>query len=402
MTAREYETKARLYLEILCCMMPDRRTGSPGNRMATTFFAGTMCLYGYVLDTTPFACLDHAVGEPDLIHAGEAFEVHVSPYSLGCDVRAELVAVSTEEELASAQCQDQILLMRGPLCAEQLMPKEFVFYNPEHHQRIVALLECKRPAAIITATGKNPALAGALSPFPLIHDGDFDIPSVYCSEPVGDALAGLEGAQFHLKIEAQRIPATANNVIARLNPEAERKVVVSAHIDTYEGTPGAVDNASGTVVLLLLAEMLAGYGGALGVELVAFNGEDHYSAGGEMDYLRRYGAELPAVLLAVNIDGVAYHQGHTAYSWYECPSQLEQRAEEVFSGFEGLVRGKPWYGGDHMVFVQKRVPALAFTSEPMAELTQNITHTAADTPDLVDCAQLVEIARALDALVRAW
>ena len=36
------------------------------------------------------------------------------------------------------------------------------------------------------------------------------------------------------------------NVIARLNPQADKKVVFSAHIDAYEDTPGASDNASGT------------------------------------------------------------------------------------------------------------------------------------------------------------
>ncbi|MDY6866208.1 MAG: M28 family peptidase, partial [Halobacteriota archaeon] len=40
--------------------------------------------------------------------------------------------------------------------------------------------------------------------------------------------------------------------------------------DAYEDTPGALDNASGTVVLLLIAEMLQNYKGPLGIELIAF------------------------------------------------------------------------------------------------------------------------------------
>ena len=51
------------------------------------------------------------------------------------------------------------------------------------------------------------------------------------------------------------------------------------------GTPGALDNASGTTVLLLLAELLADYRGSLGVDIVAINGEDYYSAPGEIVYL---------------------------------------------------------------------------------------------------------------------
>lgn len=59
-----------------------------------------------------------------------------------------------------------------------------------------------------------------------------------------------------------------------------------AHIDSKQETPGAIDKASGTTILLLLAEMLAGYNGQMVVELAAVNGEDYYSNPGEMLYLK--------------------------------------------------------------------------------------------------------------------
>lgn len=243
---------------------------------------------------------------------------------------------------------------------------------------------------------------GALYPFPLIVDGDFDIPSVYCRDTVGDVLAGLEGEAVRLKIDARRLPSSASNVIARTGRQADRKIVITAHIDAYEDVPGASDNASGIVVLLLLAEMLFNYRGNTGIEIAAFNGEDHYSAGGQMDYLRRYGGEFPAILLAVNVDDVGFKHGRTSYSSYECPRQLENKAEHVFRRFEGLVRGVPWFNGDHMIFVQNSVPALAFTSECMAELMRTVTHTISDTPDIIDCHKLVELAESLNALIRSF
>ena len=210
--------------------------------------------------------------------------------------------VSTVEELEQCVCKGKILLMKGSICAEQLMPKNFVFYNPDHHKRMYALLEENQPAAIITATAKNPELVGGLYPFPMIEDGDFDIPSVYCTDTVGEKIADKTGVLFRLEIDAQRIPATASNVIARKNADAEEKVVVCAHIDAYGDSPGASDDASGTVVELLLAEMLAEYHGHIGIEIVAFNGEDHYSAGGQMDYLRRYGESMKEILVAINVE----------------------------------------------------------------------------------------------------
>ena len=394
--------KAKEYLNTLCSVKPNRRTGSPGNRAATDFFAATLKNWGYTVDTTPFSCLDYKSGEISLSCNIQAYEVYVSQFSPGCDVTAKLVTVSTVGELESCQCRGVILLMRGTICAEQLMPKNFVFYNPDHHKRIYALLEEKQPAAIITATAKNPELVGALYPFPLIEDGDFDIPSVYCTDVIGQEISAKTGEVFRLVIEARRIPATACNVIARKNQAAPQKIIVSAHIDAYWSTPGALDNASGTVVLLLLAEMLHDYKGNLGIEIVAFNGEDYYSAGGQMDYLRRYGEDFVGEVVAINVDDVGYKQGKTAYSLYECPDEIKQKAHDIFGRYDGIMVGEMWYQGDHMIFVQNKKPAIAFTSEKVAELMATITHSPKDMPDIVDCGKLVELAHALKDFIQAF
>jgi len=393
--------RAHRYLETLCGVKPNRRTGSAGNRAATDFFADAIRAFGYEIDATPFPCLDYVRGESLLVHGPQAFHVEISPYSTGCDVLTEMVVASTVDELEAIDCEGKILLMKGALCAEQLMPKGFVFYNPEHHQRIVALLEAKKPAGIVTSTRKNPEQVGALYPFPLIADGDFQIPSVYCGDEVGEVLAGLQGEVLHLKIAAQRLSSSAANVIARSGRETSKKMVLTAHIDAYEESPGASDNASGTAVLLLLAEMLAGYAGPFGIEFAALNGEDHYSAAGQMDYLKRYGSELDCAKLAINIDDVGCKGSRTAYSFYDCPPELQHSLEGKLLSVGGLVRGEPWFNGDHMVFVQNGVPSLAFTSENSSELMKTVTHTSLDAPELIDPRRLVELAWALNSLIRS-
>jgi aminopeptidase YwaD len=52
-----------------------------------------------------------------------------------------------------------------------------------------------------------------------------------------------------------------------------------------------------------------------------------------------------------------------------------------------------------MIFVQKDIPAIAFTAEHMPELMKTVTHTQLDTPDLIDCARLVELAQALEDFI---
>jgi aminopeptidase YwaD len=130
------------------------------------------------------------------------------------------------------------------------------------------------------------------------------------------------------------------------------------------------------------------------------NGEDYYSAGGEMDYIARYGEAFGNLKLAVNIDGAWYVEGKTAFSMYKLPPGIESTARSIFGRFDGIMQGDPWYQGDHMLFVQAERPTLVITSEKAMEMLSGVTHSAADTPDLVDCRKLVEIAAALDALLR--
>ena len=223
---RDFVAAARSYLESLCALAPHRRTGSPGNRAATDFFARSARDWGFQADTAPFPCLDHEAGRVSLSSGGQAFPVEIGPYSPACAVAAPLVAVSTLAELEKSSCRGKILLLRGEICAEPLMPKNFPFYNPDHHRKIYSLIEEKNPAAVVTAPPRNPEMIGAVYPFPLIEDGDFDIPSVFCSDATGDEIASRSGRSFSLSIESRRIPATACNVILRKNPAADRKVVV--------------------------------------------------------------------------------------------------------------------------------------------------------------------------------
>lgn len=396
----ELQEQAQGYLNYLCGIQPNRRTGSTGNREAAAYLASRFQELGYEVDQSSFETLDYQSAGAALTGLPTEIEIHTSPYSPACDATAELIGVSSLDELAAADAAGKVLLLRGEICAEQLMPKNFVFYNPEHHQKIIAVLEEKQPAGLITATSDSPGAAGALSPFPLLVDGDFEIPSAYCSETAGRQIAEHLGREVRLEIRSQRQPARAANVIASRPGKSPRKITFMAHFDTYENTPGAVDNASGVIILLLAADLLAEVQPALSLEIIAFNGEDHYSAGGQMDYLQRYGQSLSEIELAVNIDGVGCRDGQSAYSFYSCSPKREEMVRAVFEGTSSLIEGEAWYSGDHMIFVQNQVPCLALTSSRMPELLTTVIHTERDLPELVSTDQLAEAAAAVAELVR--
>ena len=138
-----YYQKAKNYLYSLYEVKPNRRTGSKGNGAATDFFKRSAKYWGYDIDAEKFDCLDFYIDEVFLQSDENSFKVHASPYSLNCDSKAELVAVHSVEELKHCNCSGKILLMKGEICREQLMPRKFIFYNPEHHRCIYSLLEEK-------------------------------------------------------------------------------------------------------------------------------------------------------------------------------------------------------------------------------------------------------------------
>lgn len=389
--------QAAAWLDKLCVEIDSRRVGSAGNRAATDFFAATVARFGFQVAQPAFDCIDWRSEGVDLLVAGNAFNAFASPYSLGCAVRAPLVVASKVEELASADLTGQVLLLRGDIAKEQLMPKNFTFYNPDEHKHIIALLEQKNPLAIIAATGRNPELAGGVYPFPLIEDGDFDIPSVCMTDVEGEWLAAFAGQVVSLTSRATRIPSVGCNVVARKGDMA-RRIVFFAHIDAKAGTPGAIDNATGVVILLLLAELLADYDGSLGVEIVALNGEDYYAASGEMLWLAANEGRLHEILLGVNMDGVGYRHGKTAFSLYGCPPEMADSIRAVLAARASMVEGDAWYQSDHSLFVFNGVPALAFTSSEFTELWQEIAHTPGDMPEIVDVAHLTAAALGLRAL----
>lgn len=391
MSDTKYSSQAETYLRTLSLDYPSRRVGSPANQAATRHFRTIAEKLGLRTESQPFDCSDNRSGEIHLSCEGKDFTAFISPHSTGCDLSAELAVAANLETLKSGDFRGKILLLTDELTKEQLMPKNFPFYNPESHQEIYQLLESKQPAAILTATGKNPELAGAQYPFPLIEDGDFDIPTAFMTDIEGKALLKNAGKPLSLKMDAERIPSQAENVIVHLGDPENERVVVCAHIDSKFGTPGAVDNAGGVVVLLVLAEMLKEHSSPA-VELLAMNGEDHYSAGGEKTYLQRNQGIMDTIKLVINVDGAGYKGYLNEVSFYGCPAEVESLALDLLKEYPNIKQGEPWYQSDHMAFAMQQVPAIAITTAAFMQMEREIAHTEKDVPELVDIKLLVETA----------
>ena len=395
--------KSMSYLDTLCNEIGERCVGSDGNRKATDFFRKVLSSLGWRTESTAFDAIDWEEDGATLTCEGDSYNVLVSPYSNGFRGEAELVSASTLRELENIKAGNRIVLLHGTIAREQLMPKNFVFYNPAEHQKIIGALEKSGAEAIICATGRNAALAGGAYPFPLIEDGDFNIPSVYMTEEEGIKLTPLVGKTMFLESKSKRVPGKGYNVVATIGDISSSRIVITAHIDAKKGTPGAIDNATGVVVLLLLGELLNSYEGDRQIEMVAFNGEDYYSAPGQMTYMSANHNKFDEILLNINIDGAGYREGPSAFSLFDLPDKIQEKALEIIRQSEGITEGEKWPQGDHSIFIQQGIPAIAVSSKWFVDniSEQEITHTPKDNTDIVDCNKLAEIARALDSLVRS-
>jgi aminopeptidase YwaD len=218
------------HLEALCSVVPDRRPGSVGNDEAVALAAKAMEGSGWAVELQDFDCLD--------------WDLTPGPYGLGVEATGPVRVLRTLQDLEQATLAGSIAVLAGDLASEPLTPKAFPFYGSDEHAEIIRLLEAGAPLAVVAVTGKYPELCGAIDPFPLIEDGDFEIPAASVRPDDAGPLLDGEGEIATVEIRSRRIPSRARNVVASRGPQSPRLTVI-AHIDTKPGTPGAVDNATG-------------------------------------------------------------------------------------------------------------------------------------------------------------
>lgn len=383
----------------LCVRIGDRHVGSKRNQRAAAYTAERLTSLGLTVSQPEFKCIDWEYGDIVLTAGGMPFQASIGPYSLPCDIQSTFVTASSVEELQTKSFSGKIAVLHGELCQEQLMAKNFIFYNPDHHKKIISLLEQKNPLAILAITGKNPELAGAVYPFPLIEDGDFNIPVANLTIEEGEKLLLQTGTDMHLRIDSTRIPSTGCNVLALKHGKISDRLVFCAHIDTKKETPGAIDNGGGVVILLALAGLLQDYSGKYTIELLINNGEDYYAYPGGMQYLADNIDTFDQIAAAINADGVGLKGSRTTYCSFNASDIMNRTIQNVFQDSRKFIERDPWYQSDHMLFAMNDRPAVALTTEDFNNTWANIAHTAKDTIDLIDIDILADTAVALRELI---
>ena len=389
------------HLDTLVAGHPDRHVGRPGNVAANDYAESILLRHRWRVGSVPFEALDAETGEAELSIEGRGHDVWPGPYSLPLAGSGPLLPIATLEALERADLSGAMVLLHGDIAADQLLPKSFTFIEAPEHRRVYQLLESGRPLAVIGATGRGGGMGGGLYPYPLIEDGDFDVPNAYTTEEIGRQLVGLAGRTAQLRIEARRVTRQARQLSGRRGPTGAPRAIVMAHIDSKGGSPGAIDNATGVAALLAIAQLLDDYDGPYQVELLPVNGEDYYASSGEHIFVAANEGRWQEIAGAVNMDAIGAREAGTAVSMYAMTERGNSLVNRVIRRHPTISFGEQWYESDHSIVAARGRPTMALTSTSFRELCATVTHTERDTLDLVDAQEVSNAAEFVADLVRS-
>lgn len=154
----------------------------------------------------------------------------------------------------------------------------------------------------------------------------------------------------------------AHNLIAtkNANENIKKTLVISAHYDTNKGSIGAIDNASGTSVLLEVSRQLQSFSASFNIKFIFFSAEENHYSGSKYYVSQLNVEEKSNIVGCINIDMVG-EKG--AGDLVMCtpqgiPTVFNFVVDEVFEGkpFNSKLQG----GSDHVPFTIANIPGITF------------------------------------------
>jgi Zn-dependent M28 family amino/carboxypeptidase len=208
-------------------------------------------------------------------------------------------------------------------------------------------------------------------------------------------------------------------------------IVVGAHYDSYQGTPGADDNASGCAAVLALAKRFAGSPQPRTIRFVLFPNEEpplfQTPEMGSLIYAKACRAANDNIVAMLSLETIGYYRDEPGTQKYPpligglFPSEgnfiafvsdvssrgLLKRAIAAFrthaafpSEGAALPNGVPGVGwSDHWAFWQARYPAIMVTDT--APFRNPHYHQATDTPDTLDYERMARVVDGLAAVLQS-
>jgi carboxypeptidase Q len=399
---------------VLLDLIGGRMSGHPSGDSAQAFTRRRLVEYGLEdVRLEPFPLLGWERGAATMVVESPAplrgREVHV--LSLGHvgthDVTAELVdgGFGTAEEIEALgdRLRGRIVLVRVG------QPRG---YGRSVHRTEKILLASRAGAAGFVMVAPEPGTLVQVG-VATIGDEAAPIPAVGANYETGmwllRVLAGTDGPVTARLATVNRMgPARASNVLADLRGRSAETVLVGAHLDSWDLGTGALDNGSGTLVVLeaarLLAEHVRRTGDRprrtlrfalwMGEELGLYGSRHHVAEALARRDLGRYSA-------VINLDMVGAPTGFGAMDRPEAAALLRPLiaalADRGFPLDTAIATGGGLYS-DHQPFLLQGIP-IVYLQNRWREGAGRFYHSAGDTRDKIDEADLARSGAVIAALL---
>ncbi len=222
------------------------------------------------------------------------------------------------------------------------------------------------------------------------------IPAAAVTEEDAELIAALapQGPlRMHLVLTPQQLPdAVSYNVIGDLkgSEHPEQVVIVSGHLDSWDLGTGAIDDGAGVAVAMQAAQLVRQLGlqPKRTIRVVAWMNEENGLHGGKT-YAEEHAAEVANHFAAIETDGGANHPlGIYIAGKPELKPMLEPIAKLLQSSGAGLLQLRDEVGADIDPLAKLGVPNFSLIQD--SRFYFNYHHTAADTLDKIDPAELAE------------
>ena len=381
------------HASVLCEQIGPRLSGGPADERSVEYICERFRCCGAQVEVQDYPCpgWSHEATELTLLggHGSQTLPAFAQTFTEGCDLEAELVAVTSQSQLELApELEGKILVLHGELATDITADRNTTLLS----------VEGRRSAAVIVISRSETVSTK------LIRDPFLRVPAVAVPQATGLELLGKGGARVRLRIDARRHDSVGHNVIGRLPGKGQGRIVVAAHYDTAAESPGATDNASGTAAVLELCELFTGMGALeLGLDFIAYGAEEYGRHSGNLggnlgsvEYVRRHPIEVKETRAVVEADCIgtkAVPPRVRIMGWSGPQKQGILAALRQFP--RCLVDVRPEARGARTAFNLPGVPVMAFVND----YGKIPIHTAQDTIDLMSADELAYNAQVIAAAV---
>ena len=369
--------RIRGHVEKLVNDIGPRTIGSREDQATMDYIAGMLREWGCDVGLHTFSCpcWQHRSTSLTLLGSGESLLAQACQYSTACDIAGEIIQIGRAEEANDAPVAGKICLMDAGIDG-----------NVSRRCLIALALE---------ARGAKGLLVNRNHTHPDAFDGKIvrepDLRRMPVASVSGNTARRIldSGSPVRLQIEASFWHGTTSNIQAAIPGAGPGRIFLTAHHDTGAGAPGAVDNGSGTAILLELARLFSDKTPPCELRFVFCGGHERLGQG-SMDYVRDNPGLLEGAIMNLNLDGVGQRQGPFT-ALVSAPEPFAERLRRI-PGLNGVWNVTPVdeikINSDATAFAQKGLPAISLNT-----LSDHFAygHTQFDDMNALDM-ELVEIA----------